>query len=139
MAVTLDIGNPKTIHPANKQDVGGRLALWALGKTYGKTVVVSGPLYTSMKKSKGAIVLAFRYADGGLVLHPDSGATRFLIAGEDRLFKKAEVVVRGSTLIVSHPDIASPIAVRYAWSNTEAGTLFNGAGLPASSFRTDTW
>jgi sialate O-acetylesterase len=139
MAVILDIGNPKNIHPANKMDVGRRLAVWALGKTYGKSVAYSGPLYRSMKKEKGKIVLSFQYATKGLVVKNLDGKNNFQIAGSDRQFKDADVVVKGNTLIVSRPDIRQPVAVRYAFTNTSEATLFNGEGLPASSFRTDDW
>jgi len=139
MAVTLDIGNAKNIHPANKRDVGQRLALWALAKTYGHRVAYSGPIYTSSKKGKRSIALFFEHADKGLVLKEGSKGSSFQIAGPDRLFKDAVVKVRGKTLIVSNPDVLHPVAVRYAFSNAPEATLFNAAGLPASSFRTDDW
>jgi sialate O-acetylesterase len=137
MAVTLDIGNAKNIHPTNKTDVGGRLALWALAKTYGKKVIFSGPVYKSIKKFKGKIELTFDHVAKGLVLRGNGAG--FQIAGPDHVFKEATVKVRGKTLVVSNPDIAKPVAVRYAFSNTPEATLFNTAGLPASSFRTDDW
>jgi sialate O-acetylesterase len=139
MAVTLDIGNPKNIHPANKQDVGERLALWALAKTYKRNVAYSGPIYKSMRKLKGSIELQFDHAEKGLVLTGSVQGNGFQIAGADRVFKAATVEVRGNKLIVSHPDIANPEAVRYAFSNTPDATLFNTDGLPAPSFRTDDW
>ncbi|MDZ7262907.1 MAG: glycosyl hydrolase family 2, partial [candidate division KSB1 bacterium] len=139
MVVTLDIGNPNNIHPSNKKDVGERLARWALAKDYGKKVVYSGPLYKGLKMVKEKIILSFDYTNGGLILKERNGEHHFLIAGEDKVFKKAEVKVKGNKLMVSHPEIKKPVAVRYAWSNTEEATLFNGAGLPASSFRTDNW
>jgi len=139
MAVTLDIGNPNNIHPTNKEDVGKRLALWALTKTYKKNIAFTGPIYKSMKAIKGKIILSFDYAGNGLVLKGRAGDLNFLVAGPDRVFKKAVVRVQGNTLIVSHPEILEPLAVRYAWSNIEEGTFFNKEGLPASSFRTDDW
>jgi sialate O-acetylesterase len=139
MAVILDIGDPKNIHPADKENVGKRLALWALTKTYGKKMTYSGPLYKSMKVLKGKIVLTFDYAGKGLVIKERLGEHNFIIAGEDKVFKKATVRIDGKRLIVSSPEIAKPVAVRYVWSNTEEGTLFNKEGLPASSFRTDNW
>jgi len=139
MAVTMDIGNPSNIHPANKKDVGGRLALWALAKDYGKKVVCSGPLYKSMKTDKNKITLSFDYADGGLEIKELKGENNFLIAGADKIFKKADVKVEGKKLIVSNPEINNPVAVRYCWSNIQEGTLFNKKGLGASSFRTDEW
>jgi sialate O-acetylesterase len=139
MAVTIDIGNPKNIHPSNKEDVGKRLAFWALAKTYHKKIPFSGPLYKSMKSVRSEIILSFDYSGSGLVLKPKNGELNFLIAGQDKVFRKAMVRVQGRTLIVSNPEISMPIAVRYAWSNVEEGTLFNREGLPASSFRTDDW
>jgi sialate O-acetylesterase len=139
MAVTLDIGEANNIHPADKQDVGKRLALWALAKNYNKKVVYSGPLYKSMKIDGNKIIISFDFADGGLVLNHIEGADNFLIAGKDHKFMKAHVKIEGKQLIVANPEISNPVAVRYAWSNTAQGTLFNKAGLPASSFRTDDW
>lgn len=139
MAVTLDIGNPQNIHPGNKKDVGERLALWALAKDYNKKVVYSGPIYKSMKTVKDRIELTFDYVDGGLVIKERNGENNFLIAGEDKVFKKAQVKVVGKKLIVTNPEIKNPVAVRYCWDNTSEATLFNKAGLPASSFRTDNW
>jgi sialate O-acetylesterase len=136
MAVTLDIGNAKNIHPANKRDVGSRLALWAMANVYGKKVTCSGPLYRSMKKKGESLVLSFNHAGRGLVVRAGGG---FVIAGEDSSFREAVVKVQGTHLIVSHPEIRNPIAVRYAFANTSEGSLFNKEGLPASSFRTDNW
>lgn len=139
MAVTLDIGNFLNIHPSNKQDVGLRLALWALKKNYGKNIIFSGPQYRSSRTFKGRMELTFDYAEGGLVLVGSGGGNQFLIAGEDRVFKPADVSVKGNILIVSNPDVANPQAVRYAFTNGGQATLFNTVGLPSSSFRTDDW
>jgi sialate O-acetylesterase len=139
MAVTLDIGNPNNIHPTNKEYVGKRLALWALAKTYKVNIPFTGPIYKSMKVAKDKIILSFDYAESGLVLKGRNGGFNFLVAGQDGVFKKAIVRVQGKNLIVSHPEVFDPVAVRYAWSNIEESTLFNKAGLPASSFRTDDW
>jgi sialate O-acetylesterase len=139
MAVIMDIGNPKNIHPADKENVGKRLAAWALAKTYGKKVPFTGPVYKSMTAGKGKIILSFDYATKGLVLKERNGENNFQIAGEDKVFRNATVKVEGARLVISNPEIANPVAVRYAWSNMEEATVFNKDGLPASSFRTDTW
>jgi sialate O-acetylesterase len=139
MAVILDIGNPKNIHPAEKEDVGKRLASLALAKTYGKKIPWSGPVYKAMKVVKGKAILTFNNVGKGLIVKPLKGENNFWIAGEDKVFKKAMVNVQGMKLVVSHPEITKPVAVRYAWSNTDEGTLFNKEGLPSSSFRTDDW
>ena len=139
MAVTLDIGSLKTIHPPNKQEVGRRLALWALAKTYNKGVLFSGPLYKSMKIEDGKIILSFKYAGDGLVLKDINGKTNFIIAGKDHNFTDASVKVDGDKLVVFSGKVKNPVAVRYAWSNEDESTLFNKAGLPASTFKTDDW
>ncbi len=139
MAVTLDIGETNSIHPGNKQDVGKRLALWALAKDYGKDVTFSGPIYKSMKIENNEVIITFDYADNGLVLKPVNGENNFIIAGADSNFVEADVKVDGNQLIVSSSQIKNPVAVRYAWSNTAQATLFNKEDLPASTFKTDDW
>jgi len=138
MVVTLDISNPNNIHPANKTEVGERLASWALAKDYSRDVPFSGPLYKSMKVDGDKIILSFDYSDG-LILKELNGGNNFMIAGDDKNFIKALVEIEENNLIVFNPEIKNPVAVRYAWSNISEGTLFNEAGLPASSFRTDNW
>ena len=137
MAVTLDIGNAHDIHPARKREVGERLAACALAATYGRHVPHSGPRYRSMTREAGRIVLRFAGASGALVLAPGAGGSGFEIAGADGRFVPAEAHVRGRTLVVSSPDVPEPVAVRYAFSDTPAATLFDAAGLPAPPFRTD--
>ncbi len=139
MAVTLDIGNPNDIHPRNKQDVGKRLALWALAKNYGKqNIVYSGPLYKSMKIEKHKIRLFFEHVGSGLVAK-GSELTHFEIAGDDQKFFKAKAKIDGKTVVVSSDQVNKPVAVRFAFNNTDEPNLFNKEGLPASSFRTDDW
>lgn len=138
MAVTLDIDDSENIHPAKKKEVGERLALWALAKDYGKKLICSGPLYKSMKRVKNKIIITFDHADG-LRLIPINSKNNFQIAGEDSVFKNAVVEIKRNTVVVSSLEITDPVAVRYCWGNTTAATLFNKVGLPASSFRTDSW
>ena len=138
MAVTSDIGNLTDVHPKNKQEVGRRLALWALAKTYGYDIVCSGPLYKSMRVEDDKIRIFFDYTDGGLMTKGPR-LTHFTIAGSDRKFVEAEAVIDGNTVVVSSDKVKHPVAVRFAWSNTEEVNLFNKAGLPASLFRTDDW
>jgi len=140
MVVTLDIGDPNSIHPADKQDVGKRLALWALANTYHqKKIAFSGPIFRSMKMKKNVAVLKFENVGKGLVLKEDSSGNEFQIAGDDKQFKNATASIKGSTLLISSPDVLHPVAVRYAFTNASSATLFTTDGLPASSFRTDDW
>ncbi len=140
MCVTTDIATINDIHPPNKQDVGSRLALWALGTTYGKSdLVYSGPLYESMAVEDNKIRVKFKHTAGGLVAHGDKPLSHFTIAGEDQKFVPATATIDGETLVVSSPDVAKPVAVRFAWEDTAEPNLFNKAGLPASPFRTDSF
>jgi sialate O-acetylesterase len=139
MAVTLDIGNANNIHPGQKAEVGNRLAFWALAKNYGKDIDFSGPIYKSFETKDNQIIVSFDYAGSGLEIRNSGDNNNFLIAGEDKVFKKADVKTNGDKLVLSNPGIENPVAARYAWSNTSEATLFNKEGLPASSFRTDTW
>jgi sialate O-acetylesterase len=136
MAVTTDIGNVKDIHPKNKQEVGRRLALWALAGTYGKDLVPSGPLYESMAVESGKIRIKFKHAEGGLVAK--GGALgHFTIAGADGNFVSACAEIDGPTVVVSSEEVQQPAAVRFGWRDDAEPNLFNAAGLPASPFRTD--
>lgn len=140
MAITIDIGDPKQIHPTNKQEVGRRLSLWALGTVYGKNVAaISGPLPAGSSVSGNAVTVSFEHANGGLKTNDGGPAKGFQIAGADRQWKAASARIDGDKVIVSGDDIASPVAVRYAWLDNPDCNLSNGAGLPASPFRTDDW
>jgi sialate O-acetylesterase len=128
----------KDIHPTNKQDVGKRLALWALAKTYNKKVdSFSGPLYKSMKIENNRIRLSFDTY--GELSAREGQLSDFVIAGQDKKFVPASAEIDGDTIVVWNDQIQSPVAVRYAWKNWTTGSLFNKTGLPASSFRTDDW
>lgn len=139
MAVTMDIGEESDIHPRNKHDVGHRLALWALAKTYGqKGLVYSGPIYNGMKVERDTIRLSFDSVGGGLV-ERGGPLTHFEIAGDDGVFVPAKAVIDNNTVVVSAAGVPKPAAVRYAFTNWAQPNLFNKEGLPASSFRTDDW
>jgi sialate O-acetylesterase len=139
LAVTIDIGDAKDIHPKDKQDVGNRLALEALRVAYGKKIESSGPIYRAMKVEGEAIRLSFDHTDGGLMIKDGDRLTGFAIAGEDRRFVWAEAVIKGKEVVVSSPEVKKPVAVRYAWADNPACNLYNREGLPASPFRTDDW
>jgi sialate O-acetylesterase len=135
MAVTIDIGDPKNVHPKDKQDVGDRLTRIALANVYGRKLEFSGPCCESSVVRGGEIQLKFSHA-GGLVARGGILKT-FEIAGADKKFVPAEARIDGSTVIVSSPEVPSPVAVRYAWANYPDGcNLYNAAGLPAGPFRT---
>ncbi|MCC7373526.1 MAG: hypothetical protein IT581_02640 [Verrucomicrobiales bacterium] len=138
LALAIDIGVADDIHPRNKQEVGRRLALSALARTYGQAIPWSGPWYRSMDIQGGKIRLQFDYTEGGLSAKggPLKG---FAIAGDNRQFVWADAVVDGDTVVVSSPKVPNPKAVRYAWDANPIANLYNGAELPAVPFRTDDW
>jgi len=139
MAVTNDIGNLENIHPINKQEVGRRLALWALAKTYGKeNMVYSGPLYKKIEIKKNKITVHFDHAEEGLV-NKGKVLSEFEIAGENQVFYPAKAKINGNTVIVSAKEVKAPVAVRFAFTNASIPNLFNSEGLPTSAFRTDDW
>jgi sialate O-acetylesterase len=138
MIVTTDVGEPNNMHPPHKKEVGERLALWALAEDYGrKDVEPSGPLFRSMKIKHGHAILEFDHVGGGLIANDNQPLNSFIIAGADGKFIPATAVIKGTTVIVSSPQIAKPTAVRFAWSEAASPNFFNKNGLPASPFRTD--
>ena len=138
MAVTTDISALKDIHPRNKQDVGKRLALWALANTYGKKgFAYSGPLYKSMVKEGDTIKITFDHANGGLITRDGKQLNHFTIAGADKKFVPAMAQIRGNEVIVR--GVKDPVAVRFGWDEEAEPNLANRDVLPASPFRTDDW
>lgn len=137
MAVTADIvPNLRDIHPTLKQPVGERLAKWALVNQYGrKDIVPSGPLYKSAKRDGKTMRVEFDFGVG-LTVKGDS-ILGLEIAGEDLKFVPAQGKIEGSTLVVWADSVEKPAAVRLGWKDAVLMNLFNGAGLPASPFRTD--
>lgn len=139
MVVTLDIGNPTDIHPRNKQEVGRRLALWALSEVYDYDVAYSGPVLESEALVEGAIQLHFRHAEKGLITSDGAPVSHLEIAGKDRVFRPATGTIDGSTLVVKSDAVPEPLAVRYAWRHDAEPNLMNLEGFPCSSFRTMNW
>lgn len=136
MVVTMDIGNPQNIHPANKIDVGGRLALWALAKTYQQNeIVFSGPLFKQATFKNEKVEVEFDHAVSGLVMRDKQSF--FEIAGSDGIFYKANAELDGSRVMLSSPKVKTAASVRYAWCDDCEPNLFNAEGLPASPFMAD--
>ena len=139
LAVTIDVGDPKNLHPPRKKEVGERLAVWALGTTYKQPLEYSGPLYQSMTIVGNQVRLRFSHVGSGLVAQDGGELQGFAIAGANHKFYWAQARIDGDTILVSSPDVPSPVSVRYAWGDSPHCNLFNKEGFPASPFRTDDW
>jgi sialate O-acetylesterase len=138
-AIAIDIGDADDIHPRNKCEVGRRLALLALKRVYGRACVDQGPAFQSMIIADGCARLQFSHCAEGLTTQDGLPPRSFAIAGADRKFKWAAARIDGTTVLVSHPDVPAPVAVRYAWAANPQSNLCNFHGLPAEPFRTDCW
>lgn len=139
MAVLLDVGEEKNIHPAHKQEVGQRFAYLALSKTYNlKGFGAESPAYDTLVVSNGVAEVRFKHAPIGLTSY-GKDLTQFEIAGKDKVFYPAKATINRNAVKVSAPEVKEPVAVRYGFRNYLVGELFSTEGLPASSFRTDDW
>jgi sialate O-acetylesterase len=141
MAVIIDVGEAGDIHPKNKIPVGERLATSALARTYGHDMPPNGPLFNSLTiAADGSARCAFSDAGQGLTTTDGKPLRLFFIAGEDRIFRSAQARIEGTEVVVSHPAVKRPAAVRYAWADNPHGSNLAGpTGLPAGPFRTDRW
>ncbi len=140
MAVAVDIGDGNDIHPANKQDVGHRLALVARQVAYGdKQVVAAGPTFHSMAVTGKSVRLQFTNQGAGLMAKGGRSLRGFAVAGADKQFHWATARQKGADIILTSAAVPTPVAVRYDWANNPAGNLYNKEGLPAVPFRTDQW
>lgn len=152
MAITIDVGNPNDVHPADKIDVGVRLALAAKKLVYHESVIASGPLYEGFTvEANGQLRVCFSETGGGLVIGqapwrapgvpplPLDQLIGFYLAGEDQHWVAASARIDGGCVVVRSPQVPHPVAVRYGWANSPRCNLYNQAGLPASPFRTDQW
>ncbi|MEM7386717.1 MAG: family 16 glycoside hydrolase, partial [Verrucomicrobiota bacterium] len=137
LAVTIDIGDAKDIHPRNKQDVGKRLALEALRIGHGQDILSRGPQYKGMEIKGKEVRVHFSNAGEGLSTMGTGRLQGFTLAGADGKFHWANARIDGSQVVVSSSKVPAPAAVRYAWANNPVCNLYNSACLPAVPFRSD--
>jgi len=126
------------LHPAYKWEVGRRLSLVALNKTYGFTEIISsGPTFKGMKITKNKIEVTFTNTGSGLISRNGKPLDWFTIAGADGKFVPAKAEIIGDKVIVSSPEVKSPVAVRFAWNEAAQSNFINKEGLPAVPFRSN--
>lgn len=136
IVVIHDVGNINNIHPANKQEVGRRLGLTALAKTYGReNLVYSGPTFRSMEVEGAAVRIHFDHVGGGLVSRDGQPLSHFELVGRGVGCVPAEAVIDGETVVVRSPGIPEPLGIRFGWHKTAEPNLMNVEGLPAAPFR----
>jgi sialate O-acetylesterase len=160
-ATTIDLGEAGDLHFRDKKTVGHRLFLIAEAQLLGHPAAFSGPTFQSVAFAAGRARIRFDHTDGGLAaatlpatysvktllgqaapLHrnrPGSELEGFAICGADRNWVWADGRIKGDCVVVWSDKVPQPIAVRYAWADNPICNLYNGAGLPASPFRTDTF
>jgi sialate O-acetylesterase len=141
MVTTVDIGEEKSIHPAEKATVSKRLALWALSETYNvKGLPYKSPVYKSMQVKDSVVVISFDNATNGLTTYGKT-VESFEVAGQDSIFYPAKLTINQKQARVYSPKVKIPLAVRYNFCNfaNTSGFLYNTAGLPVVPFRTDNW
>lgn len=136
MAVITDVGDKDDIHPIKKRPVGVRLAIAARAIAYKERITYSGPQFKSLRLSKGRAILSFNHVGAGLQVRGKS-LTGFQICGTNREWHWADARIDGRRVVVSHPKVPEPVAVRYGWLDNPVVNLFNVDGLPATPFRTD--
>ncbi|SKA37408.1 sialate O-acetylesterase [Chitinophaga eiseniae] len=139
MACIIDLGEAGNIHPANKQEVGRRLALVAGKQVYHHKGIASGPSFAGFTKEPHRIRVRFTGTGTGLAASDGKAVTGFAIAGADKRFYWANAIIEGNEVVVYADEVATPTAVRYAWADNPVCNLVNSAGLPAVPFRTDNW
>jgi sialate O-acetylesterase len=137
-AVITDVGHKDDIHPPQKRPVGERLALAARVIAYKQRVHGLSPEFEAVTFKDGQAVVGFTNVGRGLVVRGDK-LVGFAIAGADQKFVRAEAKLVGNEVVVSHPDIPEPAAVRFGWADYPIVNLFSAGGLPVSPFRTDDW
>lgn len=136
VANTIDLGDEKNIHPADKAPICERLALLARRDVYGEGIEAQGPLFKSAAMKGNRVVIEFDHADG-LKTTDGTAPKGFQLAGSDQNWHSATASIKGSTVELEAESLAAPTVVRYAFDGKPAVNLVNGANLPAYPFRTD--
>ncbi len=137
MATAIDIGDADDIHPRNKQEVGRRLALAALGTVYGRDTVHRGPSKRAVRPDGAALRVTFANTGGGLRARGGREPAGFAVAGADGVWRWARARIEGDDVVLTCAQVPKPVHVRYAWADNPACGLEGGTGLPAEPFRTD--
>ena len=135
LAVTIDIGEPRNLHPTDKQDVGVRLARAARHLIYGESIPPSGPSPLSAQRARGGIIVHFGGVDGALTAYSHENPIGFELCADGAAgCHWADARIDRDSVILAVPGGLSPTRVRYCWGDSPVCTLYDGSGLPAGPF-----
>jgi sialate O-acetylesterase len=136
LAVTIDVGDPGDLHPADKRSVGRRLARAARHVVYGEDVTPSGPVPLGARRESGRIVVRFGDVDGALVTYSADQAIGFELCGVDQASCRfvTATVDDGRAVLDAGRGPAAPDRVRFCWGPAPLCNLYDGSGLPAGPF-----
>jgi sialate O-acetylesterase len=130
LAVLIDCGEFDNVHPKDKQTVGYRLYLQALKVVYHRNVQADSPRALCARREGDACVVA-----PSEPVTFTGEALLFELAGEDGVFRSAQVEIVGHTLRLRAQAVPAPVAARYAWVNYGLVHCFGPSGLPLAPFR----
>lgn len=141
MVATTDTGEEVCIHPAKKNEVGERMAAFAMRDLYGQGGVdIVAPTYESMRVDKNTAIVTLKNVGVGIQPGYGKWVKGFEVAGADKVFHPANAHVSGHReLRVWSDKVQEPVAVRYAFRNYIPCDLTNIIGIPVPPFRTDNW
>lgn len=142
MVLTSDlVPDVKNIHPTRKREVADRFADVALVKAYRtKSANPFSPVYKGYTVKGNQLVVEFYFMENEkLTVAKNEKVNELYIAGADKQFYPAEYKISGNKLIAWSKAVPAPVALRYAFTETDLTHLKSSNGLPVALFRTDTW
>ena len=138
LAVTIDIGEHSDIHPANKEELGRRLARAARHVVYGEALAPSGPVPLSARREGDAVVVDFGDVSGKLLAYGADDLLGFELCGaQDNSCRYAHAEIRSDHEVILRASVPVATRVRYAWADSPLVNLYDESGLPAGPFQLD--
>ncbi|MGE5611919.1 MAG: sialate O-acetylesterase [Bacillota bacterium] len=137
LAVTIDTTDGFDLHPKEKREVGRRLALLARRGVYKQDLVATGPVFKDAKVEGATMRVTFDTGGTGLASSMPGTIKGFAVAGDDGVYRFADAVIEGDSVLLRCQSVPMPKTVRYAWAGVPEASLTGKSGLPAAPFRTD--
>ncbi|KAB0529655.1 sialate O-acetylesterase [Xanthomonas cissicola] len=135
LAVAIDIGDRYDIHPANKQELGRRLARAARHVVYGEAIAPSGPVARNARREGESVRIGFDDVDTALVSYGNDAPIGFELCGDAAgSCRYASATLSGREIGLRLPAGVQATRVRYCWADSPVCTLYDRSGLPAGPF-----